>query len=137
MAKRKGRAYLLKISDGAGGFDAFGGLTAKNLSINNERLDVTTPDPTTPEGVMWRETLDGVKSINVSGDYMLVKDAAETALITAAMSAAATEDFQIVVPNLGTFEGTFSVAVEYGDDSAVTGSMSLESTGPVAFTAEA
>ena len=68
---------------------------------------------------------------------MLVKDAAETALITAAMSAAATEDFQIVIPNLGTFEGTFSVAVEYGDDSAVTGSMSLESTGPVAFTAEA
>ena len=136
MAKKKGRTWLLKISDGAGDFTAFAGRTAKSFKINNERIDVTTPDATTPEGTMWRETLDGVKSVSAGGDFTLVKDASEAALIGAAMSTEATEDFQVIVPNLGTFEGNFSVEVEYSAEGDITGSISLESNGPVTFTAE-
>lgn len=135
MAKSKGRAMLLKISDGAVGFDAFAGLTSKSLKLNNERIDVTTPDAVTPEGEMWKETLDGVKSMSVSGDGQLVDGASEARLITIAMSAAAEDAFEIVVPNVGTFSGSFSVEVEYSGADDMTFSISLESTGAVTFVA--
>jgi TP901-1 family phage major tail protein len=134
MAKQKGRTMLVKISDGAGAFTAFAGLTSKTLKINNERIDATTPDAANPEGVMWRETLDGVKSLSVSGDYTLVEHASEARLVEAAISPDAVDDFEVVVPGLGTFEGTFSVEVEFSGDGVVTGSMSLESTGAITFT---
>ncbi len=135
MTKQVGRAFLVKISDGSSGFDAFAGLTAKSLKINNERIDATTPDPTTPEGAMWRETLAGAKSVDVSGDFTLVGDAAETRALTAAMSDTATDDFEIVVPGVGTFSGTFSVDLEFGDDGKATGSISMASTGETTFVA--
>ena len=136
MAKQKGRALLIKISDGSAGFTAFAGMTAKTLKINNERIDVTTPDATTPEGVMWRESLDGVKSVSVSGDATLVEDDSETRLMTQAMATAATDDFEVVIPGVGTFAGTFSIEVEFAGDGSVTFALTLESTGAVTFTAE-
>lgn len=140
MAKQKGRVFLVKIGDGGATtevFTAFAGLTAKTLAINSERIDATTPDAVNPGGVMWRETLDGVKSISVSGDATLVDDAQEARLVTLAMSAGGVGNFEIVVPSVGTFKGAFSVDVEFGDDGKVTFSMSLESTGAVTFTAAA
>ncbi|MFC6640818.1 MULTISPECIES: phage tail tube protein [Sulfitobacter] len=137
MAKQKGRAMLLKISDGEAipVFTPFAGLTSKSLQINNERIDVTTPDPVTPEGEMWRETLDGVKSVSVSGDGQLVEGANEARLVTIAMSAAAEDDFQVVVPGLGAFAGRFAVNVEYTGAEDMTFSITLQSTGKITFTA--
>lgn len=135
MVKGVGRACLLKISDGSSAFESFAGLTAKNVKINNERIDVTTPDATTPEGAIWRETLDGVKSVSAGGDGQLVKDASETRLWGIAMGQSATETFQVIFPAVGTFEGTFSVEVELSGGDDATFSISLESTGPVTFTA--
>lgn len=135
MAKQKGRAFLVKIYDGVSAYDAFGGMTSKSLKINNERVDATTPDPTTPEGEMWRDTLAGAKSIDVSGDITLVDDAAETKAVTAAMSADAVEQFEIVVPSVGTFQGSFAVDLEFGDDGKSTASISLASVGKITFTA--
>ncbi|MDE4059771.1 phage tail tube protein [Phaeobacter gallaeciensis] len=135
MAKQKGRAFLVKISDGAAGFTVFGGMTSKSLKINGERIDATTPDPTTPEGIMWRETLAGAKSVDASGDITLVGDAAEARAVTIAMGDPGTDDFEIVVPGVGTFAGTFSVDLEFGDDGKATASISLASTGAVTFTA--
>lgn len=137
MGKQVGRAFLVKISDGSSGFDAFGGMTAKSLKINNERIDATTPDPTTPEGEQWRDTLAGTKSVDVSGDITLVGDAAETKAVTVAMSANASDDFEIIVPGVGTFTGTFSVDLEFGDDGKATASISLASMGKATFTAAA
>ena len=135
MAKQKGRAMLLKISDGAGVFTAFAGLTSKSLEINNERIDVTTPDPVTPEGEMWTETLDGVKSVSVSGDGQMVEGENEGRLVTIAMSAAAEDDFEVVVPGLGTFAGRFAVNVGYNGAEDMTFSITLASTGKITFTA--
>lgn len=135
MTQQKGRAWLLKISDGAAGFTAFAGLTGKSLKINGERIDATVPDATTPEGIMWRQTLDGTKSISASGDGTLVEDASESRLLTIAMQSDSTDDFQIIIPGVGTFEGAFSVDVELGDNGAVTFSAALESNGPITFTA--
>lgn len=135
MAKQKGRAFLVKISDGVGGWDNFGGMTSKSLKINNERIDATTPDPATPEGEMWRETLAGAKSVDASGDITLVDDAAEARAVTVAMAAEPEDDFQIIVPSTGTFEGNFSVDLEFGDDGKATASISLASNGKPTFTA--
>jgi predicted secreted protein len=138
MGKQKGRTFLIKIGDGATpteAFAAFGGMTGKSLKVNNARIDATTPDPNTPEGAFWRETLDDVKSVSVSGDVTLVDDAQEARIVAVAMSASAEANFEIVVPSVGTFAGAFSVEIEFGDDGKATLSMSLESTGAVAFTA--
>lgn len=137
MGKSVGRAFLIKISDGAGSFVAFGGMTSKSLKINNERIDATTPDPTTPEGKMWRDTLAGAKSVDVSGDITLVSDAAEARAVTVAMSESAVDSFEIVVPGVGTFAGDFSVDLEFGDDGKATASISLASKDAVTFTAVA
>jgi TP901-1 family phage major tail protein len=138
MAKQKGRAFLIKIGDGEASeaFTAFAGLTAKSLELNTERVDVTTPG-TDPTAAIWRETLDGVKAVNVSGDYTLVDDAQEARAITVAMTTDAACNFEIVVPSVGTFAGAFSVNLSYSGESAVTGSISLESSGAVTFTAAA
>jgi len=136
MTQKVGRGFLLKIGDGAGVFTAFAGITGKSLKINNERIDVTIPDADTPEGIIWRSSLDGVKSVSFSGDGKLVKDASEARLASIAMSQDATDDFVLVVPNVGTFSGTFSLEVEFGDDGAMTFSISAESTGAIVFAAE-
>lgn len=135
MTKQLGRAYLIKIKTAVDTFTPFLGLTAKTLKIGTERIDATTPDATAPEGAIWRETLAGVKSLEISGDYTLVGDGAEAKLAEIAMSDNAVEEFQAVVPGVGTYEGSFSVDVEFGDDGKVTGSMSLASTGKPTFTA--
>lgn len=134
MGKKKGRAWLLRVSDGSGGWLGLAGITAKSLKINNSRIDVTAPDADDPEGVQWRESLDDVKSIDASGDYMASGAAAEARLIELAMSTAAEEEFQIIVPGQGTFEGFFSIDLEFSGDGAVSGSVSLASNGEVAFT---
>lgn len=135
--KKKGRAWLIRVHDGVSAFVPLVALTGKSLKINNSRIDVTTPDETTPEGEIWRETLDDVKSLDASGDYKVIGDAGQDRLVTIAMSTAAEEQFEIVVPGVGTFAGWFSVNLEFGDDGAVTGSISLESNGKPTFTAEA
>lgn len=134
MAKQKGRTFLLKIRDGAT-FVAFAGMTSKSLSINGERIDATTPDPDTPAGKMWRETLDGTRSVDASGDITLVDDAAEARAVAVAMADDNVEEFEIVVPSVGTFTGAFSMDLEFGDDGKATASISLASTGPVTFVA--
>lgn len=137
MAKQLGRLFLIKIKNGSGGFDAFAGLTSKSLKINNERVDATTPDPTNPEGTMWRETLQMAKSVDVSGDFTLVGDAAEAKAIDISMADKPVEGFEVVVPGAGTFDGNFVVDLEFGDDGKLTGGLSLSSDGKITFTAAA
>ena len=139
MAKQKGRLFLIKLENQTtpGTFNPFCGMTQKSLKLNNERVDVTTPDCADPGGPLWRETLDGVKSISVSGDGKLVDEASEADLYALAMAADASGKFEIVIPTVGTFSGTFAVEVEISGDSSIDFSMSMESTGEVTFVAAA
>lgn len=135
--KKKGRAWLIRVHDGTN-FIPLVAVTGKSLKINNSRIDVTVPDEANPEGELWRETLDDVKSLDASGDYKVVGgNDAQARLVTIAMSVAAEEQFEMVIPGVGTFAGWFSVNLEFGDDGAVTGSISLENNGKPTFTAEA
>jgi TP901-1 family phage major tail protein len=143
MAKQLGRLMLVRIGDGATPTEAFGllcGLRSKTLSINNSEIDVTTADCTDPGGPLWTEVLSGVKRISVSGNGYFKDEATEARLNTVALSADPICNFQIVVPELGTFAGAFHVStVEYGgeQEEGVTYSLSLGSSGSVTFTAAA
>jgi TP901-1 family phage major tail protein len=140
MAKQKGRLMLVNIGDGAGSetFAKLCGLRSKTLTINNSEIDVTTADCDSPGGALWTEVLGGVKRVSVSGNGYFKDETTETRLNTVAMSADPVANFQIIVPDFGTFAGAFFVSsVEYGgeQEDGVTYSLSLASSGAVTFTA--
>lgn len=140
MAKQLGRALLVKIGDGADPvvYSNLCGLNSKSLTLNNSSIDVTTPDCTSPEGALYTETLAGVKNVSVSGDGFFEDSTAEARMNTVAMANDNKTDFEIVVPDFGTYAGEFRISsLEFGGETegGVTYSVSLESSGTVTFTA--
>ena len=139
MAKQLGRSLLIKIGDGAGSeaFTTIAGLNSKSITINNSSIDVTTPDATTPGGAPWASNLNGLKSVSISGDGIFLDESAqEGRLNTIATAADPVANFEIVVPDFGTYSGEFRVtSLEFGGETegATTFSLSLESNGPVAY----
>lgn len=139
MAKQLGRSFLLKVGDGVGSevFTALAGINSKSITINNSSIDVTTPDASSPGGVLFAQSLNGLKSMSVSGDGIFLDETAEARLNTVAMQADPVANFEMVVPDFGTFAGEFRVAsLEFGGETegGVTFSVSLESNGTVTFT---
>ena len=139
MAKQLGRTLLVKIGDGAGSeaFTTIAGLNSKSITINNSAIDVTTPDATTPSGALFAQSLNGLKSVSVSGDGIFLDESAqEGRLNTIAMQADPVANFQLVVPDFGTYSGEFRVtSLEFGGETegATTFSLSLESNGTVTY----
>ena len=139
MAKQLGRSLLVKIGDGAGSeaFTSIAGLNSKSITINNSAIDVTTPDDTTPSGRLWAASLNGLKSMSVSGDGIFLDERAqEGRLNTIAMQADSVANFELVVPDFGTYSGSFRVtSLEFGGETegATTFSLSLESNGTIAY----
>ena len=120
MAKQLGRALLVKIGDGEASetFANLCGLNSKSITINNSSIDVTTPDCTTPEGALWTQTLAGLKNVSVSGDGYFEDSVTEARMNTVAMSADNACNFQIVVPDFGTYAGSFRISsLEFGGES--------------------
>lgn len=142
MSKQLGRLMLIKIGDGAATevFTVLCGLNSKSMTINNSEIDVTTADCADPGGPLWTEVLTGVKRLSVSGNGFFKDEAAEARLNSVAMASDATANFEIIVPELGTFAGAFILSsVEYGgeQEGALTYNLSLSSSGAVSFTAAA
>lgn len=140
MAKQQGRELLVKIrtSTGPDVFSTLCGLTTKALTINNNEIDVTTADCTTPGGILWTEVLGGAKRLSFSGNGFFEDSAPEAYLNTLAMATDPRGVFQVIVPAFGTFQGTFFLSsTEYGgeQEGGVTYSLSLASSGAVTFTA--
>ncbi len=138
MAKQLGRLFLLKVGDGASSetFTTLAGINSKSLTINNSAIDVTTPDAS--GGALFAQSLNGLKAMAVSGDGIFLDEAAEARLNTVAMAADPVANFQIVVPDFGTYAGSFRVtSLEFGGETegGVTFSTALESNGTVTFTA--
>jgi len=139
MAKQLGRSLLLKIGDGANSevFSTLAGINSKTLTINNSAIDVTTPDASSPGGVLFASSMNGLKSVAVSGDGIFLDETSEARMNTVAMQADPAANFQIVVPDFGTYAGNFRItSLEFGGETegGVTFSVSLESNGAVTFT---
>ena len=138
MAKQLGRALLVKIDDGAGTLSNLCGLNSKSFTLNNSSIDVTTPDCTTPEGALWTETLAGLKNASVSGDGFFEDSTTEARMNTVAMANDNSTNFEIVIPDFGTYAGAVRItSLEFGGETegGVTYSVALESTGAITFTA--
>ena len=139
MAQQIGRGLLIKIGDGAGSeaFTTIAGLNSKSININNTAIDVITPDATTASGSLWASSLNGLKSVSISGDGIFLDESTQKGrLNTIANAADPVANFEIVVPDFGTYSGDFCVtSLEFGGETegAVTFSLSLESNGTIAY----
>lgn len=139
MAKQQGRELIIKVGDGEATetFATLCGVTTKTISINNNEVDVTTPDCTTPGGPLWTEVQNGAKRVTISGSGTFEDSAAEARMNTIALSADATANFQVIVPDFGTFEGAFHVGnFDFSGEmeGGVAYALSLGSSGEVTFT---
>lgn len=133
MAAQKGSALLLKIGSGSPvSYTTIGGLRSTSITMNEEPVDVTNKDSA---GVRTLLAQGGVNSMSVSGSGVFTDAASETTL-RSAFNAASFSSFQIIVPELGTYTGSFMIAsLEYAGEynGEVTYSVTLESSGAVSF----
>ena len=145
MAAQKGSAMLLKI-DQSGTQTTVGGLRSTGITFNDEAVDITNKDSL---GMRTLLAGGGTQSVSISGSGVFTDSTTEQAVRTAyfaqantsdgsAAQAAAFEDFQVIVPDLGTFTGTFMIAtMGYSGEfnGEVTYDLTLESSGYVTFAA--
>lgn len=139
---QSGKMMLIKKESATEGvFSTVCGLTTKDLTINNTKIDVTTPSCTAPESKLWMQSADGgISSLAISGNGLFTSEAIAQEMNAVALSDSPRGNFQVVVPGLGTYEAEFSIdTLTFGgaQDGAVTFSMALSSSGAVAFTAVA
>jgi predicted secreted protein len=142
MAKQNPDLMLLKIGDGADPvvYSTLCGLNSRDLTLDGDTVDVTTIDCSGAGGKAWREMASGVAQISFSGAGFFENKAQSVRLVESKMTGTAIDDFQVIVPGLGTFEGQFiigslGIAASIGG-GAVTQSLALSSTGTITFTAE-
>ena len=137
MAAQKGSALLLKRGDAASPevFSDAAGLRTKTMTLNRETVEITNSDSTGK----WRELLagGGVRTCSFSGSGVF-KDATIDESIRADFYAEVIGNWQIVVPDFGTFEGAFQMtqldhAGEHNGE--VNYNIAFESSGVIAFTA--
>lgn len=139
MAAQKGSALLIKIGTTAADpssdtYTTVGGLRSTSISFGDEAVDVTTVD-----SANHRELLanGGIQTVSISGSGVFTDAASETTL-QAAFGAASFSNYNVIVPDFGTYEGKFMVAsLEYSGEynGEVTYSVTLESSGAISFTA--
>lgn len=134
MAAQTGRDVLIKMRV-AGSFVTIGGLRTKSLKINEGTVDVT--DSVSPG--RFRELLaaGGILSMSISGGGVYKDSAAEAAIVSNKLAGVHPE-MQFIVPNLGTFEGTFMIGdidLSAGHDNETSYSFSFESAAEISFTA--
>ncbi len=140
MAAQKGSLMLIKIGDGATPTEAFttlAGIRSKNLRIGTETVDITNDD--SPN--QWRELLGGagIKTMSASGSGVF-QDATVDATLRTDMFARTKRNFELVVPDFGTFKGPFIInQIEYAGEhnGEINYTIGLESAGEITFTAAA
>jgi len=136
MAAQKGSDILIKVdSDGIGTFVTVGGMRSKAISINSETVDVSDSDSVNK----WRELLAGagLKSATITGSGVF-KDSEGEEDVRGYAFDGTINDFQFIVPDFGTMEGSFQVtSLDYAGEhnGEATYSMTFESAGEVAWTA--
>ena len=133
MAAQKGAALLLKINTTGSTYVTVGGLRSTSITLYDEAVDVTNKDSSGNRTLLAD---GGIHSVSVSGSGVFTDAASETTLKDA-MNASTFKNFQVIVPDFGTYQGAFMVAtLEYAGEhnGEVTYSVTLESSGAITFT---
>jgi len=146
MAKQLGRGLLLGLGTEADGdanandtYTTIAGINSKSLTINNSPIDATTPVDGAEAGVIWSESLSGLKQMTISGDGIFAGTTSLDAMNTLVLSASPIRNIKITVPSFGSYYGAFHVdSFEMGGETegAVTFSISLLSSTLVTFVAD-
>ncbi len=132
MAAQKGAALLLKINTTGSTYVTVAGLRSTSITLNDEAVDITNKDSSGNRTLLAD---GGVFSMSVSGSGVFTDEASEETM-RAAMNATAFKNFQVLIPNFGTYTGAFMVAsLEYAGEynGEVTYSVSLESSGAIVY----
>lgn len=141
MPAVRGSNLLVKRGNGDGPpetFTTIGAIQNATLNLNGESIEVTTGDDVDVNNAIWRTFIHGPKELSVSGNG--IGKALEP--LQSIYNDWATDqftDYEIVVPNLGTFTVTMIVeSMEFiGPYDGVQGfSFSLKSSAAPAFVAE-
>ena len=133
MAAQKGSAVLIKIAV-SGTQTTLGGRRSSTLTINDEAVDITNKDSSNNRTLLPDA---GVTSMTISGSGVFTDSTAETTMRTN-IGGAALSSMSFIVPDLGTFAGSFHIAsLEYGGEynGEATWSATFESGGAVTFSA--
>lgn len=136
MPTPNGMDFLIKIDVSATATANYAtvAMMQGSLKVNNEIVDVTDQ-----ESARWRELLvtAGTKSVTVSGSGVF-KDASAQKKVNEYSLAGTARKFQVIVPELGTYEGTFVITdfEASGDHNKhVAFSMTIQSATAVTFVA--
>jgi len=140
MATKLGRMLLLKIGDGGSpeAFDNVCGVKTRELSIDNETIDVTQPNCLAPGNKLETAMDYGVQTVSCSVSGEASDEATQQALKSAAFDQGKPRA-QLVVPGDGTFEGALILSsFKYSGEMTGTMKFSAEMTfsGGVSYTAE-
>jgi len=135
MSAQAGRDILMKLANGAGGFETVAGLRSKTLRFNAQLIDVTGSQSLEA----WRELLPGagVKSVEITGAGIF-RDKASDALIRHTFFNQSFNVFQFIMPDFGTIEGPFLMStLSYTGDyqGEAQYELSVQSAGVTTFTA--
>ena len=136
MTAEQGRAFLVKIGDGADPevFTTIGGMRSTSISINSDSVDITNK---TSQG--WREVLTGagIRSVVVSGSGVFTNSAAEQTVQQKVLSASV-DNYEIVFESGDKFTGAFQVTrLDYTGDfnGERSYSLNMASSGQINFVA--
>jgi hypothetical protein len=133
MSDKAGRLVLIFITDGAGGWSNFAGMTEKQLEIKTDREDTTLPDNSNPSEVPVKSQLAVAKSVSFSGDYQTENDVAEKRALSQAIGGKGTDLFKIEWPQIGTITGNFDFDLSFSAGAKSTGKIDAQSNGAFTF----
>ena len=135
MSAQPGSDVLVKVYDGVSAYNTIGGLRTKQLSINNQLVDITDGDSTNKFRELLAEA--GITSVTMTAAGVF-KDSAAEEDVRGYAFAKTINNFQFIIPDFGTIQGGYLVsnityAGEY--DGEATYSMTFESSGDQSWSA--
>ena len=109
----------------------------RSIEINNEEVDITKPDCAAPGGKLQQALMYGVQSVRVQGQGAFVDQAAMQAMVADAVGQVVTE-YQVTVPDIGTFEGDGLISMTLSGDKTgeLQSDIRLSLSGAIDFDAE-
>ncbi|KEA07480.1 phage tail tube protein [Rhizobium rhizogenes] len=136
-----GRLLLIKVGDGADPevFSNLCGLKDRSFDLSANSVDTTKPSCTNPGGPVQKTGRPGITSRTFQGSGVFVSSAAMKAFMTHVINATVF-NAQVIVPGLGTFEGSYFVTsfTASGDmENDLQFSATFEAADVLDFTAEA
>lgn len=134
MAAKSGRSLIISRGDDSSPqtFTRLSGGREESFTFNNELIDITDKSDSG-----WRKYLEGVaglKSMSVSISGVMIDDT----LINDVLNQTK-RDYQVDIDGEGVFEGGFmipSYEASGAHNGEITYTVTLESTGPVSYTAD-